>query len=126
MSELLEALRLRQELPDHAAALAHYSHQAALATKTVAPNPFTVRFAPTADKVTTIKLHGAEHTVSVETVEHANGALDYVDCILLGDKHKVWHSAVDTLGKDFCEALDAQLQIEIAADRADFPHGVPA
>ena len=41
MSQLLECLRTASPLPSHAAALAHYSHQAALAAKLLKPaKPF--------------------------------------------------------------------------------------
>jgi hypothetical protein len=67
--------------PDHSAALAHYQAQAALAARLVPPNAFTMRFPPEAPTVTTVKLYGATHTISIASCE---GIPAYVDGVLLG------------------------------------------
>ena len=114
MGHLLHALHERQPLPDHAAALAHYSHQAALAAKLPAKIVHTYTLRPTvlpkARQIVSVSLEGATHTVALDQDEDC-GPEFWIDAIKIGGK---WHSAVDTFRDDFIRALEKQVREDYA------------
>ena len=67
------------------------------------------------EHVTTVTLRGVEYVVGVFVERDEDRVTRQVGYIRLANR---WHDAIETLGSQFLNELDAQLAVEFAAEAA--------